>query len=473
MNTIYKLGICSLFMGFAVTSCDEFVEEVEVINPVAADSGDDFTPADFLTGVYGMHTDFSYAFSFLGITEIISDNADKGSSPTDTGADKNLLDGLTYTTSSPSIRSMWELWYKTIGRASQSIEITQNDANIDENLRSRLMGEAKFLRALNYFWLVRSFGDVPIQEIDLIARAPKAEVYEYIEQDLMDAIAALPLKSEYAAQDLGRATKGAAQGLLAKVYLYQEKWQEAADMTNNVINSGIYGLEPDYATVWRESTENGMESLFEIQARGEIIAHGVQQYSMTQGARGAGGWGWGFNTPSEDLLNAYNAAGDSIRRDATIIFAGETLFDGREVSAGVENPRYNEKAYSSAYTDQEDTDKNIRVLRYAELLLIRAEALNELGQSAAALAPLNQVRNRVNLDDITTTDQSALGDAIFLERRLELAMEHDRWFDLVRTKKAAAVMTALGLPFQERNYLFPIPNNQLIQTPEMTQNPGW
>jgi hypothetical protein len=139
----------------------------------------------------------------------------------------------------------------------------------------------------------------------------------------------------------------------------------------------------------------------------------------------------------------------------------------------VENPRYNEKAYSSAYTEQGDTDKNIRVLRYAEILLIRAEALNELGQSADALGPLNQVRERVNLDDITTIDQTALRNAIFLERRLELAMEHDRWFDLIRTGRAQEVMTALGLPFEAKNNLFPIPNEQLIQTPDMTQNPGW
>lgn len=472
MNTIIKLGLYSLFLGLLVTSCDEFVEEVEVVDPVAAESGEDFTPEDFVTGIYGMHTDFAYAFSYLGITEIISDNADKGSAPTDTGADKNLLDGLTYTTSSPSIEAMWTQWFKTIGRATQSIAFTQDFPNINENLRTRLIGEAKFLRALNYFWLVRSFGAVPIQSVDLVARAPVEEVYAYIEQDLMDAIDVLPEKYS-SSQDLGRATKGAAQGLLSKVFLYQEKWQQAADMANNVISSGQYGLLPDYAVIWRAEGENTIESLFEIQARGEIPAHGVQQYSATQGARGPGGWGWGFNTPSADLESAFNSAGDSIRRDATIIFAGETLYDGREVNPGAENPRYNMKAYSSAYTEQGDSDKNIRVLRYAEIKLILAEALNELGQSAAALDPLNEVRNRVNLNNVTTTDQSALRNAIYLERRLELAMEHDRWFDLLRQGRAQQVMTALGLPFEEKNNLFPIPNNQLIQTPEMTQNPGW
>ena len=462
-----------LLATFLLAGCDDFVEEVEVVAPTAEESGEVFTPTQFITGVYGRHTDFSYAFAYLGITEIISDNADKGSSPTDTGTDKHLLDGLTYTSTSPSFRDMWTQWYKTIGRATLAIEYTEDYEPINESLRQRLIGEAKFLRALNYFWLVRGFGDVPIQEVNLVDRAPVSEVYAYIEQDLIDAAASLPAKGDYAVADIGRATRGAAQGLLAKVYLYEKKWQQAADMANTVINSGDYALEPDYATVWRASTENGPESLFELQARGEIIAHGIQQYSQTQGARGPSGWGWGFNTPSEDLLNAFNEAGDTVRRDATIIFAGETLFDGREVSSSVENPRYNEKAYSSANPGAGESDKNIRILRYAEILLIEAEALNELGQSAAALTPLNEVRERVNLPDITTTDQGGLRQMIWNERRLELAFEHDRWFDLIRTGQAESVMTALGLPFSEKNKLFPIPNDQLIQTPEMTQNPGW
>ncbi|UII77220.1 RagB/SusD family nutrient uptake outer membrane protein [Flagellimonas sp. HMM57] len=467
---LWSIIILSVLFG-----CDDFVEEVEVVNPTAEESGETFEPVQFVTGVYGRHTDFSYAFSFLGLTEIISDNADKGSAPTDTGADKDQLDGLTHTTSSVSIRAMWTTWYKTIGRAALAIEFAEEfEDPIDEGLRARLIAECKFLRALNYFWLVRSFGDVPLQHIDLIDRVPVSEVYAYIEQDLNEAMADLPLKSEYAPQDLGRATRGAAQTLLSKVYLYQEKWQGAADMANTVINSGEYDLEPDYATVWRATTENGIESIFELQGRGEIIAHGIQQYSSTQGARGPDGFGWGFNTPSEDLLNAFNDEGDDIRRDATIIFAGETLFDGRVINPGVENPRYNEKAYSSANAGQADGDKNIRILRFAEILLIRAEALNELGQSSDALGPLNQVRNRVSLPNVNTTDQSTLRLAIWKERRLELAMEHDRWYDLLRQGRAAEVMTAHGKPFEVgKHELYPIPNDQLIQTPEMTQNPGW
>lgn len=234
------------------------------------------------------------------------------------------------------------------------------------------------------------------------------------------------------------------------------------------MTSGQYGLESDYAKIWRVAGENGVESLFEVQARGQSVAHGVQQYSQTQGARGTGGWGWGFNVPSQNLLNAFNAAGDNIRRDATIIFRGETLYDGRLVPNTVENPMYNEKAYSSANLGDADGDKNIRILRYGEILLIRAEAATHIGADAAT--PLNLVRTRVNLAPISSPTK----EDVWKERRLELAFEHDRWFDIVRTGQGKAAMSANGKVFVVgKHELFPIPNNQIIQTPTIGQNPNW
>lgn len=440
----------------------------------AGDSQEIVTPEQFVNGIYGSFTDWDYAFSFLGITEIISDNADKGSSPTDTGGDKADLDNLAFTSTGGSIGAMWTRWYKTIGRATQAIKYTEEYGLTDDTYKNRLIGEAKFLRAVSYFYLVRGWGDVPIQEQSLINRAPAADVYAYIVKDLTEAMAVLPNKSDYASKDVGRATKGAAQGLLSKVYLYMKDWQKAYDNASAVINSGQYGLEADYTMIWRASAENGVESLFEIQARGESIAHGVQQYSQTQGARGAGGWGWGFNVPSQNLVDAFTAEGDAIRRSGTVITRGETLWDGRLVPTSVENPYYNMKAYSSANLGADDTDKNIRYLRMGEVYLIEAEALNELGRSSEALTALNTIRNRVKLANVTTTDQATLRTLIWKERRLELAFEHDRWFDLVRTGQAGTVMRALGKQFVDgKHNLFPIPENQLIQTPAMTQNPGW
>ncbi len=458
-----------------LTACNEDFLDIKSRETVeAADSDEVYEPEAYVNGVYGMFTDWDYAFSYLGITEIVSDNANKGSSPTDTGSDKDLFDNLTYTSTAGSLKAMWEHWYKSIGRATQAIKYTEEYGLTDENYKNRLIGECKFLRALNYFYLVRGWGAIPIQEEDLITRMPVPEVYDYIEKDLLDAINVLPEKSEYNSKDLGRATKGAAEALLAKVYLYQKDWQNAYNYAKTVINSGEYSLESDYSVLWRASSENGVESIFEFQARGESTAHGVQQYSQTQGARGTSGWGWGFNVPSEDLLNDFNNEKDTIRRDATIIFAGETLWDGRKVDEGVENPMYNEKAYSSANAGASDTDKNIRYLRLGEIYLILAEAANELGYSEEALAALNEIRERVDLDDETTTNKDDLREAIWHERRLELAFEHDRWFDLNRTGQAYEVMTALGLPYVQGQYeLFPIPEEQLIETPEMKQNPGW
>ncbi|MFD1164880.1 RagB/SusD family nutrient uptake outer membrane protein [Sphingobacterium daejeonense] len=460
--------------GFMITGCSKDFLDVpsrEIIE--AGDSEENFSPEVLVNGVYGMFTDWNYGFSFMGITEIISDNSDKGSSPTDTGGDKDILDNLTFTSTAGSFAAMWEQWYKSIGRATNSIQFTEEYGLTDENLKNRYIAEARFLRALNYFWLVRGWGDIPIQEQDLIKRVPASEVYDYIEADLKFAIDNLPEKSKYAAKDLGRATKGAAQGLLAKVHLYQGEWQQAYDMAQAVISSGEYALEPNYEKIWRLEGENGSESIFEVQARGSSIAHGIQQYSQTQGPRGgAAGIGWGFNTPSENLLNAFNAENDAIRRDATIIFRNETMYDGRKIG-NTENEMYNEKAYSSANGGADDTDKNLRYLRLGEVYLIKAEAANELGNTAEALTALNAIRSRVKLPNSTATGQTAIRQAIWKERRLELAMEHDRWFDLVRTKQAEAAMKAAGKPFQAKHYLFPIPDNQIIQTPDMIQNTGW
>lgn len=474
INKLYIAIVLSA--GLILHSCKDskFLDVPSKENVEAEDSGTVYTPEQFVNGVYGMFTDWDYAFSFLGITEMISDNADKGSSATDSGGDKLLLDNLTYTSTAGSFQSMWARWYKSIGRATRAIEYTESYGLTDEAYKNRLIGEARFLRALNYFYLVRGWGDVPIQERDYIKREPAAEVYAHIEADLQFAIDNLPIKSAYAAKDLGRATKGAAQGLLSKVYLYQSKWQQAADLAKTVINSGGYGLESDYAKIWRLEGENGPESLFEWQARGSSIAHGIKQYSQVQAPRGgAVALGWGFNIPSQNLLDAFNAEKDDIRRDATIIFRGETLYDGRLIDSGVENPMYNEKAYSSANGGAEHTDKNVRYLRLGEIYLIHAEAANELGNSIEALNALNIIRTRVKLPKITTTDQAQLRQLIWKERRLELAFEHDRWFDLIRTKQAKTAMAANGKTFQDKMFLFPIPENQLIQTPEMPQNIGW
>lgn len=483
MKKLY-FSILSVVLLFTAWSCSDFLDVDSQERVEEKDRDEIYTPEDFVNGVYGMFTDWDYAFSYLAITEIISDNADKGSSPGDPGGDKELFDNLTYTSGAGSIHSMWTRWYKTIGRATKAIEFTDSTAMADTKYKNRLIGEAKFLRAVSYFYLVRGWGDVSIQEEDILVRAPKEDVYAYIEQDLKDAMATLPEKYENS-QDLGRATMGAAQGLLSKVYLYQGKWQEAYDNASEVISNAAYGYQlVDYSTIWRAEGRNSSESLFEFQAGGSPT-FGVKQYSQTQAVRGGtANWGWGFNTPTQDLLNAFNAEtsaipgvkGDTIRRDATIIFNNSILYDGSEVM-NAENPMYNMKAYSSANKGAAFTDTSIRYLRLGEIYLIKAEAANELGLITGedgALAALNEIRDRVKLTRVTTTDKDELRKAIWHERRLELAFEHDRWFDLIRTGEAERVMRAHGKPFLKgRHELFPVSNTQLLNTPSLGQNPGW
>ncbi|WP_051929441.1 RagB/SusD family nutrient uptake outer membrane protein [Flavobacterium sp. 83] len=438
--------------------------------------------ATFVTAIYSKFLNWDMSsFGWIGLASITSDDADKGSSPGDTGSDKDVLDALTYNSSNPSAESTFNANYDGINRCNQALDILPKLDKADANLRTRLMGEAKFLRAFMYFTLVKCYGGVPIvdhlpnpvsddDQKMLLTRKTAAEVYAFIESDLADAIAALPNKAAYAADEKARASKGAAYALLAKVNLYQKNWQKVVDNCNLVTG---YSISPDYAKMFRLEGENDAESIFEINGVGSVPAKGIEGYSASQGARGAGGWGWGFNTPSQSLLNAYEA-GD-LRKNATIIFRGTTLYDGREVPNTVENPMYNFKAYSSQYTDGWETDANIKYLRYAEVVLMKAEALNELGQTAQAIPLLNQIRNRAGLGVTTAVSQVDVRTAIWKERRVELAFEFDRFFDLVRTGQAKAAFAIDGKTFTEgKNELFPIPDSFIRQSKGMSsQNLGY
>jgi tetratricopeptide (TPR) repeat protein len=478
-HSIY-FTVLFITISILIAGCgDNFLRVNSREHVAVKDRDSTYTPEDFVTGIYGNFTDFAYAFSWLGITSIISDNARKGSDPNDSGTDKDLLDNFAFSSADVSVAQMWQKWYKTIGRATYAIDYTKSYEDTTQVANAdRLVGEAKFLRALDYFFLVRYFGDIPIQSKSTDKRAPKDSVYAYIINDLKSAEQSLPKKSEYPPEDLGRATKGAARTLLAKVYLQRKNWQQALDYAQKVIDSGEYSLFPDYSKIFRESDENGVGSIFEIQARGEAPAHGIQQYTTTQSPRGTGGWGWGFNVPSQSLVNAFEAAGDSIREHATIMFAGDTLYDGQVVSPNAANPRYNYKAYSSANKGAPQGDHNMRMLRYAGVLLVKAEAAEELGDIATSEKALNKVRARVDLPPITTQDQDKLRNDIYREHRLEFAMEHKRWFFLLRTGRAKQAIMATDNAAAKANFdkhftLFPIPISQIRNTPDMRQNPGY
>ncbi|HLX94063.1 MAG TPA: RagB/SusD family nutrient uptake outer membrane protein, partial [Puia sp.] len=324
----------------------------------------------------------------------------------------------------------------------------------------------------------------------------------------------LPLKS---ATDVGRATKGAAETLLAKVDVYLKNWQEADSLTQDVINSGQYQLMPDYSILWRQAGDNCAESVFEVETGIYGSAdYGIPGYVEYQGARQDNGmgtpftpWnnpgfdqpsgddGYGFDAPSTSLQAAYDS-GD-LRQAATIInlpasSPPDTLFDGFVVPtmAGI-SARYNYKAYHSEIlpggslgvtlkqievyiANRSLCQKNLHILRYAEVLLLDAEAANELGNSGTAIADLNQVRARAGLPPTTASAQSDLRLAIWNERHVELAMEHDRFWDIVRQGRAAQLMIASGKTnfVAGVNELLPIPSTEIaVSGGSLTQNPGY
>lgn len=425
------------------------------------------------------------AFPAIAIESLGSDETEKGSSPGD-ATFLNNFDNFTHTSTEGQIAGFWKGQYQNINLANQ---VLTNIPSIpmDAGLKDRYLAEAKFVRAYSYFRLVRAFGDVPLR-LSLpkdaseynIPRAPKAQVWAAIEKDLTEAGAVLPVS--YGPADIGRATKGAALALNAKVAMYQNKWSEVLALTNKVMTMG-YSLFPNYEALFRIPNENNSESVFEIQAQRIPSIKGASnsQYSQVQGVRGIRWGGWGFNVPTTVLAKAYEP-GDP-RKDATIIFRGETTPQGDFIPATGDNTMYNQKSYvPSSYWlagFAEGADQNIRVIRYAEVLLMNAEAANETGNTAQAISSLELVRARARagnnaiLPKVITTDKVALRNAIWRERQVELAMEFDRFFDVIRQGRGVEVFGPKGFK-AGKNEVMPIPSDEIdLSAGVLTQNAGY
>lgn len=425
------------------------------------------------------------AFAPIAVESLGSDDTEKGSDPAD-ATFMNNFDNFTVTSTEGQLSDFWNGQYQNINLCNQVIDNIPA-INMDSNLKARYIAEAKFVRAYSYFRLVRAFGDVPLRlttpkdasEYN-IPRTPKEQVWAAIEQDLTDAASVLP--QSYTGADVGRATKGAAVALHAKVALYQSKWADVVTYTNQVMGMG-YSLFPNFEQLFRVANENCSESIFEIQCalvEGNPDASN-SQYSQVQGVRGVTGGGWGFNVPTQDLVNAFEP-GDP-RMDATIIFRGETTPEGDAIPNSVSNPMYNQKSYVpfSDYVSgyNEGCQQNVRVLRYADVLLMNAEANAQLGNTAPALASLEMVRARARagnnaiLPPVTTTDKTALLNAIYHERRVELAMEYDRYFDVIRQGRGTEVFGPKGWK-AGKNEVWPVPQSEIdLSVGVLTQNPGY
>ena len=442
-----------------------------------------------------------------------------------------------------AITNFYQQRYRGILRCNVAIVRIPESPYNNEAMKARLVAEAKFLRAYYYFELVRAFGGVPItndfmmpDEVIGITRNTAEEVWEQVEKDLKEAAEVLPNRSQYAASDLGRATKGAALGLLGKAYIYQEKWAEAKTVLKQVIDSGEYSLMENFGDVWDISTNNNKESLFETQTFYTTSYSLGNAIPTVAGNRSEINDGWAWGLPSSDLEQAYIDAGDAERLRWTIIkhgakeIPGEPDFDelvqrlkdrwGDDKVTGYyidpdmhKSARVCRKIYiplgkrQSARWDQDHIPLNQRILRLADVYLLYAEACNETGDDANAREYLNKVRVRAKMPEVTVGGKD-LQKAIRLERRLELAFENNRLWDIRRwtddngkkvmcnlmgpngsfvlrnTNEATAdpyewanqkELSNKGATFQEnRDLLFPIPLHEItMSNGTIEQNPGW
>lgn len=505
-----QLALVAVLILLSTAGCKKFLDTQrqgaydDTNYPYPGGSG----PYDqFIFGAYNELRSFNlHSQSFITATSIRSDDADKGSTAADGGSNAITMDNFPVLASNGFCNTLWLGNYSLITKCNSTIKEVNTNATIvaTEAIKQQTLGEARFLRAYAYFNLVRLFGRVPLIDTlfsdpaaqNNVAQSSAAQIYAFIESDLTFAASVLPLNWD--ARFVGRATKGAANGLLAKVYLTQQKWSQAMTAANAVMTSGQYDLSTSYDKIFREEGENSKESVFEVQATASAAipsANGVQ-YAQIQGVRGSGIWdqGWGWNTPSDQLVAAYEA--NDPRKARTILFTststvpGLTIY-GETTPVGLPNPRYNNKIYTNPALRTSIGNRfgywmNIRILRYADVVLMYAEAANEVGGDAnitAARTALNSVRARARqgavagtLPDVTTTDQATLRTAIRQERRVELAMEHDRFFDLVRWGIAQDVLQAAGKTnfINSRDVLLPIPQTQIdLSAGKLTQNPGY
>lgn len=413
---------------------------------------------------------------------------------------RQTYDNFQYTKDDWGAGLYWDKHYVMIGQCNSVL----NTADINNFTDERSMvnrAEARFFRAYTYFDMVRTFGDVPIIDFIItkptdneVEKSPSTMVWAFIDEDLAFAEQYLPVSWE--AKYAGRLTKGAAKSLRAKALLYNQQWNQALGLLKEVIaleDAAGYGLLTDYWRVFKEEGELQQESVFEIQAS-KVSGDGNIYWSrlgQSQGVRGSGNWdlGWGWNTPTQTLVNAYET-GDK-RKDATILYSNQS--DGGVNTGGygltvpnLTNARYwNKKVYNrferyieaglgTPNNEAQNTWINHRVIRYSDVLLMAAEAANEVGggtNGTDAAAWVNRVRQRAGLDPVTFTSQAAMRDIIKQERRIEFAMEYERFFDLVRWGDAIEVLGPLG--YQNRHRYFPIPTPALNANPKLTQNPDW
>lgn len=486
-NTIIP-GFTLLLLLVNISACKKSFLDVEPQGQRTAQSfwktQEDATQA--VNAIYGnLRSAGQVGIASVAVESLGSDDADPGAKQSDL-PEMYQFDNFSVTSSNQFVGSFWAGLYGEINLCNQVLDNVDTMPTVDATLKARYLAEAKFIRAYCYFRLVRAYGGVPLhlkvpnkpEEFNR-SRSTSTEVWTAIEKDLTDAESVLPVTYS-SPTDIGRATKGAAQALHAKVAMYQKKWSDVKTFTDAVINSGAYSLFNNYASLFSITNKLSSESVFEIQADLIIGAENGASFPWSQNSEcqtpeNQNGWGW--NVPSLDLLDAFALDNDNNRMNATVIMVPETVGGDNIIQSGNNNSRYNQKSYvpSSFYISgyPRGCQKNILAIRYADVLLMNAEANNESGNAALAAATLNMVRTRAGLPATTATEQADLRTAIWNERRLELAMENDRYFDVIRQGRAAAIFGTKGWT-ANKNEVWPIPYNEiLLSGGKLSQNQGY
>ena len=414
------------------------------------------------------------------IGDVMSDDAVKGGGGLGDQEDMRRMETFAIFPTNNNVLGIWRYNYKGINAANVILLQDGSKAHdLDPSTFNRIKGEAYFLRAFYYFRLVVNFGDVPllIPEKNLndnSKRASVAEVYAQIEEDLQNAASALP--ASYPASDYQRATSGAAHALLAKTYLYREQWQKCLDEIALAQGVGNYSLLANYADNFNGSGEQGKEIIFAARHdAGKVPSQG----SILNAVFAPRGIGWGFNLPTQDLVNEYET-GDP-RLKATVFMAGDTYFDGNPYDPSASLTGYCLKKLLGNFNPSDDGGIDYVYIRYADVLLWQAECYAQLNDLVNAKASLEMVRARARanagvpgvLPPVVTTVKDDLLKAIQHERRVELAFEGQRYYDLIRWGLAATVLAKspaadpltgykdYGDGWQSRNALLPIPQREV------------
>ncbi len=483
-NNILKTMLPVLLLGFSFSCSENYLEETEEYN---IDSENYFnSEEDYYNALIGVYDVLQSTYVNVLLGEIASDNTLSGGESANDVIGFQQVDEMTHTPVNDNLDDVWDWNFAGVQRANYMLEF-QDKTEFEG--RETIIAEVRFLRAYFTFELLKWFGPIPLKGDERFAlgdetsipRASEEEVYAQIESDLQFAIDNL----DYTAPEIGRATKGAAMALLGKTHLYQEEFDESANVLTELINNGPYALA-DFETLFEQEGENNEESVFEVQYTGEEGAgFGCLQCSEGnvavgfQGIRNYSGpvfeSGFSFNLPTRETYDMFSE--DDIRRDLSVLdieaWAAET---GATYAEGYKHTGYFNRKYLPRENDNVGDanltqPNNYRAIRYADVLLMAAEALNRGGiDDSQARNYLNEVRERADLDEVDASG-NALTEAIYDERRKELVGEGHRFFDLIRTGRAANNIDGFTTG---KNELFPIPLEEIeFSQGNWEQNPGY